>query len=170
MSDPLTDPLRHNSWATRELMAFCRRLAPEQLRERAEGTYGSVLATFQHLIWAEGRYRWRLTGAKPDWSREAEEVEDLDDLATMADDNAGFWEALAADGFDPDRVCTWISTVSGAHTEAAAGLLVAQAIHHGSEHRAQIYTVLTAIGVEPSHYDCWEYGLATGRFRETPPR
>jgi uncharacterized damage-inducible protein DinB len=49
-------------------------------------------------------------------------------------------------------------------------MLVAQALNHGNEHRAQIYTILTTIGVEPPDLDAWSYGLATGRFRETPPR
>jgi uncharacterized damage-inducible protein DinB len=170
MSKALSDPLRHNSWATGELLAFCRRLAPEQLRAPSEGTYGSILATFQHMVGAEGRYRWRLSGQKPDWPREAEETEDLDELGRMVQDNARFWEAFAGEDFDPDRICTWISSVSGAHTEAAAGIIVAQALDHGSEHRAQIYTVLTAIGIEPPHYDAWTYGMATDRFREDPPR
>src|SRR6266496_1144964 len=98
MGNGLVDPLGHNSWATGELLAFCRRLSPEQLRASSEGTYGSILSTFHHMVDAEGRYRWRLSGAKPDWPREAEETEDLDELGRMVGDNARFFEELAADG------------------------------------------------------------------------
>jgi|SRR5436190_16793875 len=170
MTSGLADPLRHNSWATGQLLAFCGDLSPEQLQVTSEGNYGSILATLQHVIGAEGRYRYRLTGQEPDWPEKAEEVEDLGELARMAEDDAAFWDELAKSDFDPDRVCTWTSAVSGAHTEAAAGMLVAQVLNHGNEHRAQIYTILTTIGVEPPDLDAWSYGLATGRFRETPAR
>jgi uncharacterized damage-inducible protein DinB len=170
MANGLVDPLGHNSWATGKLLAFCGDLSPDQLRATSEGNYGSIVATLQHVIGAEGRYRYRLTGQEPDWSAKPEEVDDLGELTRMAEDNAAYWEQLASGDFDPDRVCSWTSAVSGAHTEAAAGMLVAQALNHGNEHRAQIFTILTTIGVEPPDLDGWSYGLATGRFRETRPR
>jgi uncharacterized damage-inducible protein DinB len=170
MGNGLVDPLRHNSWATGQLLAFCRGLRPEQLQATSEGNYGSILATLQHVIGAEGRYRLRLSGQQPQWPLAPEEVDDLAELTRMAEDNAAYWDELATGDFDGDRVCSWVSTVSGAHSEAAAGMLVAQVLNHGNEHRAQIFTILTTIGVEPPDLDAWSYGLATGRFRETPSR
>lgn len=170
MGNDLLDPLRHNAWATGRLLGFCRSLSPEQVRATSEGTYGSILATLQHIVGAEGRYRQRLAGAGPGWARAPEETDDLEELARMAGEMGRFWEGLATGDFDPDRVVTWLSQVSGAHTEARAGVLVAQALNHGNEHRAQIFTILTTIGVEPPDLDGWSYGLATGRFREDPPR
>jgi len=167
MSDGLLDPLRHNAWATRQLLTFCHDLSPIQLGATTEGTYGSILATLQHVIGAEGRYRSRLTGARPDWPTEPEETDDLEELERMADQMARFWEELAIGGFDPDRVASWVSPMSGAFTEVRAGVLVAQALNHGNEHRAQIYTTLTTIGVEPPALDAWSYARATGGFRET---
>jgi uncharacterized damage-inducible protein DinB len=169
VSEGLLDPLRHNAWATRQLISFCRDLSPEQLQATSAGTYGSIIATLQHVIGAEGRYRSRLTGARPDWPREPEETEDLEELGTMAHQMARFWEEFAASDFDPDGVVSWVSPVSGAYTEVPAGVLVAQTLNHGNEHRSQISTILTTIGVEPPHLDGWSYALATGRFRETAP-
>jgi uncharacterized damage-inducible protein DinB len=169
MSDGLLDPLRHNAWATRELLEFCRGLSPEQLAATAEGTYGSILATLQHMIGAEGRYRSRLAGAKPEWPKEPEETDDLEELEAMAADLARFWDELAASEFDPDRLVHWVSPVSGLYTEVEAGVLVAQTLNHGNEHRSQIATILTTIGVEPRNLDGWSYAQATGRFRETAP-
>ena len=174
VSDPvsagLLDPLRHNAWATSQLLAFCRDLGAEQVHATSEGTYGSILATLQHMIGAESRYRFRLTRALPDWSGEPEETADLQELTRMADDMAEFWDELATSDFDPDRVISWVSRVSGADTEVRAGVLVAQVLNHGNEHRAQIFTILTTIGVEPPRLDGWSYGLASGRFRERTPR
>ncbi len=170
MSTALVDPLRHNAWATRELIAFCRGLRPEQLQATSEGNYGTILATLQHIIAAEARYRSRLAGATPDWPSDPEETEDLDELGRMAEDMARYWDEFAAGDFDAERVISWVSPVSGSLSEAEAGILVAQTLNHGNEHRAQIATILTTIGIEPPHLDGWTYAVATGRFRETPPR
>jgi uncharacterized damage-inducible protein DinB len=167
----LADPLRHNSWATRELLAFCSRLDPDQLGASAEGTYGSIISTLQHLIGAEARYLRRLTGGAPSWGSEPEDTEDLAELARMSGDEAQAWESLLVQEFDPERLITWMSAVSGARTEARAGILVAQALNHGNEHRAQIFTVITTgLGMEPPDLDGWSYAMATGRFTEDPPR
>ena len=168
MTDALLDPLRHNDWATKQLLGFCRDLTPEQLNSAAEGTYGSIIATLQHLIGAESRYLFRLTDARPDWSGQPEDTEDLAELERMVDDASKLWDEAAGGDFDPDRVISWISQPSGDHCEAHAGMLVAQNLNHGNEHRAQIFTVLTTIGIEPPELDGWAYGWANGRFKETP--
>ncbi len=167
MSDGMVDPLRHNSWATRQLLAFCWDLTTEQLEASSEGTYGTILATLQHLVGAEGRYLARLAGREFGWSRNPEETTDLEELSGMAEDTAQLWEEFVAEEFDPERLVSWVSPDSGAHNEARAGILVAQTLNHGNEHRAQIYTILTKIGIEPPDLDAWSYAMATGRFKET---
>jgi uncharacterized damage-inducible protein DinB len=169
VSDGLLDPLRHNAWATGQLLSFCRGLSGDQLGATSEGTYGSILATLQHVVGAESRYRARLSGTESAWQRRPEEAEDLGELSSMAEDTARFWEELASSEFDPDRVVRWVSPVSGMHTEAQAGILVAQALNHGNEHRSQVATILSTLGIEPPHLDGWSYAQATGRFRESPP-
>ncbi len=42
-------------------------------------------------------------------------------------------------------------------------MFLAQAFHHASEHRAQICTILGALGHEPPDVSAWGYALATGR-------
>ena len=168
MTSPLFDPLRHNAWATRQLLAFCRGLDPSQLDATATGTYGSILATLQHLIGAEHRYRKRLAGEPGAWAREPEETDDLVELTSMAEDMAAYWDSVLEGDFDPDRVIAWTSADSGARTEVAAGMLIAQLLNHGNEHRSQVCTVLTEIGIEPPELDGWSYGIVSGRFTEDP--
>jgi uncharacterized damage-inducible protein DinB len=171
VSNPLGDPLRHNSWATQGLLAFCSQLDPQQLSASAEGTYGSIIATLQHMLGAEARYLRRLTDGSPTWPAEPEDIEDLAELTRMSEDEEKAWETLLAGEFDPERVISWTSAMSGAHTEAKAGILVAQTLNHGNEHRAQIFTVITTgLGMEPPDLDGWSYAMATGRFTEDPPR
>ena len=169
MTDGLLESFRHNAWATRELLAVCKGLTEEQLAASAPGTYGSILATLQHLIDADGAYRTRLSGDAPAWAGKLEEVSDLDELSSYAEEMAGFWETLVAAGFDPDRIVRWHSPMRQADVEAHAGVLTAQALNHGNEHRSQVCTVLTTIGVEPPELDGWGYAEAAGRIKVLKP-
>ena len=164
MTSPLIDPLAHNSWATKQVIAFCRdTLSPDQLRATSEGTYGTILGTLQHVVGAEGRYRLRLAGQEAPWPRKPEDTEDLDELDRMNDDMAAFWEELARSDFDPERVIDVPKPSFGDPFEVAAGMLVAQTLNHGNEHRAQIFTIVTTLGLEPPDVDGWAWGMATGR-------
>ncbi len=42
---------------------------------------------------------------------------------------------------------------------------LAQVIHHGTDHRSQVCTILSTLGIEPPEIDVWAYGEATGRTR-----
>jgi hypothetical protein len=37
------------------------------------------------------------------------------------------------------------------------------------DHRSQICTALTTLGVEPPAIDVWDFGIETGRITEVPP-
>jgi uncharacterized damage-inducible protein DinB len=43
MSEAILDAFRHNAWATRVLIEFCRGLDEKQLTSGARGVYGSVI-------------------------------------------------------------------------------------------------------------------------------
>ena len=45
------------------------------------------------------------------------------------------------------------------------GFRLAQVVHHGTDHRSQICTALTSLGIEPPGIDLWGYGEATNRTR-----
>jgi uncharacterized damage-inducible protein DinB len=41
-------------------------------------------------------------------------------------------------------------------------------IHHGTDHRSQICTALTVLGIEPPAIDVWDYGDTVGRTESQP--
>ena len=168
MSDGLLEAFRHNAWANRELLAVCKNLTGEQLAASATGTYGSVLSTLQHILDAEASYRERISEEAPDWAEKVEQVTDLDELQGYAWDMERYWEDLLGSGFDPDRVLRWYSPYRQANVEAPVSVLTAQTLNHGNEHRSQVCTVLTTIGVEPPELDVWSYATATSRIRTEP--
>jgi uncharacterized damage-inducible protein DinB len=57
----------------------------------------------------------------------------------------------------------------GSTTQAPMSIRLAQALHHGTDHRSQICTALTSIGIEPPFIDVWDYGVQAGTVRADPP-
>jgi uncharacterized damage-inducible protein DinB len=106
VDSPLAEPLRHNAWATLRLLEACRSLTPEQLAATVPGTLGSVLATLQHIVVAEGFYQFLLAHRWPTWRWPADRPPGLDALEPMAQDCAAFWEGFLARPYDPDRRVT----------------------------------------------------------------
>ncbi len=43
------------------------------------------------------------------------------------------------------------------------GIRLAQALYHGTDHRSQICTALTAIGIEPPGIEVWDLAREDGR-------
>jgi uncharacterized damage-inducible protein DinB len=50
----------------------------------------------------------------------------------------------------------------GKGPRTTVGVIVAQLVHHGNEHRTQVTTILGANGIEPPPVSAWGYGRAAG--------
>jgi uncharacterized damage-inducible protein DinB len=89
---------RHNAWASKALLDVCRTLTPDQLTAPAAATSGTIIATFDHLVTAEGGFLHSLGGPQTPWMAAAErELEkhpepwrDWDDDRRMPADSASF--------------------------------------------------------------------------------
>ena len=161
MNGALLEAFRHNSWATSQLLVFCRDLPEEQLAASATGAYGSIRSTFNHLVLSDGRYLRRLAGDAPAWVDRPDDA-DLDELAAQAEEAGQLWERLLSEPVDAEGVVV----VDDGALEVRAGVIVAQALHHGNAHREQICAILTNLGIEPPDIQPWEYAWPTGRVWE----
>ena len=159
MTSPLHDAMAHHIWATERLLDTCETLTREQLRTPVPGTYGPIIATLAHMVSSDG---WYLTFFR-DWTNPIGEDENvtLAELRSAITDNGAAWMELVAGELDVDRDLVDHGDEWNFH--APAGLRLAQVIHHGTDHRSQICTALTSLGVEPPQIDLWAYGEATGR-------
>ena len=167
MTKPLLeDAFGHHVWATLELIDACLPLSPEQLATTVPGTYGSILGTMQHLVGADGSYLFRLAGDEA--SRIDEEGMGLRELRAAMERNGAAWSRLLEAGIDPDKVVV-ARRDDGSETHAPVSIRVAQALHHGTDHRSQICTALTVLGIEPPAIDVWDFGLTNGRVTDKPP-
>jgi uncharacterized damage-inducible protein DinB len=152
---PLDHVLRHNTWANVTLLEFCRGLDPATLDAKAIGTYGTLYGTLQHLVGAEQWYVQLLTGELFGPARvRRDERHSLDDLIETA--NAIGTRALSVAA--SDDVTRRIELNEG--RRSTVGVILAQLIHHGNEHRTQATTILGANGIEPPPVSAWAYGRA----------
>lgn len=165
MNEVLLDAFRHHAWATKELLSICRELPQEHLSSATSGTFGSMIATLNHLVLADAGYLPGLTGSAPAWA-DGGETDDLRMLAARVDETLARWEAFLSAPLDAER---WVVLDRGTY-EARASVIVAQVLHHGSVHREQVCAILTASGIEPPDIQPWAYGDATGRGRARDTR
>ena len=157
----LDDAMAHHIWASQALIDLCRDLPPESLAAPCPGTYGSILDTLRHLARSDCFFLTFFRDAPPRIADDAEP--DLDELREVITANGEDWMALLAGGVDGEAET--VERGDGWTFHAPTGLRLAQVVHHGSDHRSQICTALTAIGVQPPEFDLWAYGEATGRTR-----
>jgi uncharacterized damage-inducible protein DinB len=161
VNEALLEVFRHNAWATRRLIAFCRALPESALSSTTAGTYGGILATFDHLVSSDGGYLHSLSGTALDWAINRVEAPDLDVLEARAEQGAALWETFLAEPVDAGRVLL----LDNGTYEVNAGIVVAQALHHGNAHREQICAILTSLGMEPPDIQPWGFADETGRSR-----
>jgi uncharacterized damage-inducible protein DinB len=170
MATLLDDAFAHHRWATERLLDVCDGLTPEQLAAPVPGTYGSIFDTMKHLVSSDG---WYLTFFR-DWPQRIDEEDPaltLADLRASIVDNYRGWSELLAVG--PDSEADVPERWDGGIFHAPTGFRLAQVVHHGTDHRSQICTALTSLGIEPPEIDLWDYGTATGRTRSestAPPK
>lgn len=165
MNEALADLIRHNAWATRALLDFCADLSEEQLGTRAPGAFGTLLETLHHFVTSEGGYRFFLTGQYPDWADwRPDETPDFSVVRRRAVDMARFWESFLEQPYDPDELVT-SPRQDGSMRVFPKGVVLAQVINHGNEHRGQACTIITALGLQPPEIDGWSYGYSSGRSR-----
>jgi len=166
MNELLREAFRHNAWAGRELLAFCRSLTPEQLRATTQGTYGSIIDTLNHHINWDPAYLPRDRVERPEWAGDDETIDDLDVLASRVDESARLWEAyLSGDPLGADHK---LLLDQGAY-EVSASIPVVQALHHGNVHREQVCSIITSLGLEPPDLQPWTYAEAAGLARQVTP-
>lgn len=164
----MADAFAHHVWATERVLEACDGLTDEQLATTVPGTYGSILDTMRHTVDADCSYLFVIGGGShADIGMELETM-DLAGLRAEWATHGVAWTAILDSQPDPDEQLIRHRD-DGSSTRAPKGLRMAQALHHGTDHRSQIATALTQLGIEPPDIDLWAYGEVHGRVSETLP-
>jgi uncharacterized damage-inducible protein DinB len=161
----LKDAFSHHVWASVRLLDACIPLSPEQLAASVPGTYGSILETARHLVGSDSWYLFRITGDRGYVIDE--EHMDVRELRAEMDGHDAEWSRLLGQDLDPGTILVGRND-DGSETHVPTSLRFAQVLHHGTDHRSQICTALTTLGLEPPDIDVWAFGEQDGRVVEVP--
>ena len=163
----MEDAFAHHVWATLRLVDACLALSPHQLETTVPGTYGSILDTLRHCI---GSDAWDLFVATGDRASLIDEDDmHLSELRAAMESHGPAWSRLLAQDLDPDAVLNEVDENDGYERNIAVGIQLAGVLQHGTDHRSQVCTILTALGVEPPAIDVLDFGVQEGRVVEITP-
>ena len=145
----------HNNWANLQIIETCTALSEQQLdAEPQSATAGSIRQTLFHLVRAQQNYLSILT--LPVEERPAISVE-FDELLESIRTSGEGLEAIARGEQKPLQ--SHLQTRNGYIVEP--WVVMIQIINHATEHREQVKSMLTALGVTPPDIDGWDYGEFT---------
>jgi uncharacterized damage-inducible protein DinB len=164
MTDSLmADAFGHHIWATNTLLDVCMTLDDAQLATDVPGTYGSILAIARHTVGADHGYLYAMTGGAH--LEIDEDSMSIAELRASMEGNGPAWTALLAHDLDP-AADVIRHRDDGTDSHAPLGIRLAQVVHHGTDHRSQICTALTTIGITPPEIDVWDYAWKDRRIWE----
>jgi uncharacterized damage-inducible protein DinB len=150
----LVELIRYNNWANAKILATCQSLTPEQFAASAPGVYGSIHRTLGHMIAAEADYVGRLTGSRLDPPFRWEDEPGLADISAFA----GTVAVALIDAIQqtpPEHIVH--EEENGFTIDYQARVLFIQVINHGIEHRTNITTILSGLGLPTPEVDGWGY-------------
>jgi uncharacterized damage-inducible protein DinB len=151
----LTKIFEHNNWANQIIIQACYALSDEQLdAEPHSVTKGNIRETLIHLVGSQAGYLSLLTLPLEARNYKPLEFIQLQESARISGEGL---LALASNGQKPFE--SRLKTRDGFYTDSWVVML--QVINHATEHREQIKSMLSDLGVTPPDIDGWDYGEAT---------
>lgn len=168
----------HNNWANRRVLEACAALTDAQLDAAPQtATRGSIRETLTHLATAQRGYLALLTlpvDERPSeplaWAGVAASLEASGTgLAALARDLSGGplgkGHGAGSDATASSPPAARLRTRDGHDVEP--WVVIVQVVNHATEHREQVKSMLTALGITPPDIDGWSHGLATGALAMT---
>lgn len=153
--DFLVKLFEHNNWANLQIIQACAALSDEQLdAEPLSATKGSIRETLSHFVASQRGYLSLLTLPVEERPTGRPAYDELEESARLSGEEF----VSLAKGESGVPLEARLQTRDGYFVEPWVVML--QAINHATEHREQIKSMLSALGVTPPEIDGWDYGLA----------
>jgi uncharacterized damage-inducible protein DinB len=157
----------HNAWATLRVIDACLGLSTQELRTDVLGTRGPIIETLRHVVANDANDLVILSG---DLSFDVElDGMSLPDLRVATERVGAGWSRFLSHSVDPDAMVKEVDETDGYERTAPVAFRLAGVLNHGTDHRSQICTALTTLGVEPPRIDVMDFGLDAGRVVEKMP-
>lgn len=138
--EELAELHRFNAWANRGLLAGLRQLSPEQLHERQDGMYNSILGVLGHLAQVEFVYLRLVRGLAPERLGTDLTLEQIG--AVLADTGAGLVEEARSRSPEQRVPIPWFDR------DFSVPQCLRQVLTHSAIHRADVNGWLPRFGVE----------------------
>ena len=144
----------HNNWANLQIIQACSALSDEQLDvEPQSATKGSIRRTLSHLVSSQQGYLSLLTVPVEVRHDFPPAFAELQESASISGEGL-----LALARGEQKPLKSQLRTVDGFFVEP--WVVMVQIINHATEHREQIKSMLSSLGVTPPDIDGWDYGEA----------
>lgn len=158
--------LRHMAWANQKTIAHLQTLSEESLKAYATNSEWFVAEIAHHIVDSADHYAFRISGL-PALTQPGDpcidDVKEIADFARLKEQAAIVDKALLEcvnlediqieyKNYEDKFVKRWRSTI------------LSQAIHHATEHRAQIASALESKGFKPmdlDELDLWAFEIET---------
>jgi len=157
----------HHVWATTRLIDACLDFSVEELETSVPGTRGPMLETLRHIVLTDTFDLFVLT-SDPVFDIDDERMTLAEARITM-ERNGSAWAEYISRSLDPDEMVHEVDKSDGYQRWAPIGFRLAGVLNHGTDHRSQVCTALTSLGVEPPKLDVFDFGLGSGRVVEKLP-
>lgn len=149
--------VRYHQWANLKVFDACAGLSDDQLATSAPGAYGTIRETLEHIVRADSYYVSLFIGQRPQPPFQWEDKPSLAEVRAFARE-VGEMLIRAAERATPDDVFHEKGDSSRpAHPTMPLWI---QVINHGVEHRTNITTILSQLGMEgisDDFVDGWAY-------------
>lgn len=149
---------RYNLWQNDSLIAAAETLERAALGEDRGAFFGSIIGTFNHLLWGDLLWMSRFDGGAAPTGGIVQSRDLLPDWASylrarrQTDQRILGW----ADRLEPEALLgdlTFHSSMLGRAVTRPMGLCVLHFFNHQTHHRGQIHAMLTAAGAQPGDTD-----------------
>ena len=167
MTIELNRLLAHMAWANQKTIEHLQTLPEDSLKAFATNPEWFVAEIAHHIVDSADHYAFRITG-KPALTQPGDEC--IDDVNVIADlarlkDQAAKVDAMLLDCVKLEEVQIEFLNYEDKLVKRWRSTILSQAIHHATEHRAQIASALEAKGFTPVNLDdldLWSYEIETG--------
>lgn len=146
----------HNNWANQKIFEACAALTDDQLDAPPQSaTEGSIRGTLSHLANAQLGYL-RILTLPLEQRKERVNLDFAEVEKSTRQTGEALLDLVREEKYPEERLVTR----DGHYVEPWVILL--QIVNHATEHREQVKSMLTALGITPPSIDGWDYGESVG--------
>ena len=156
--------LRHMAWANQKTIEHLQALPEDSLKSFATNPEWKVAEILRHIVESANFYAFRITGNFPANVDKNEAQPTRDDLESLREKARAVDQALL-ECEKLEEVEVEFVRNNGEKVKRWRSTILSQAIHHATEHRAQIASALEAKGFAPvdlDELDLWSYEIEKG--------